>query len=202
MKHGSGSQKPPSAKRQALLETAFKQFYSQGITATGIDGVIAEAGVAKMTLYKHFSSKETMIEATLDYFEKMSFESLQARLEAVNGSPVQKILLVFSHFADWCTSPGFKGCFMVRAAAEHTDPQSAIRLKCAQIKKRVEKFLEVLCLQACFPQPDIVASQLHLILEGLISVSFVSQTEVSQQAFDLAKLVLVSSHPQGLALFK
>ena len=50
----NSSKKPLSEKKQALVETAFKQFYANGFTSTGIDGIIADAGVAKMTLYKHF----------------------------------------------------------------------------------------------------------------------------------------------------
>src|SRR5437667_11635438 len=76
-----GRQRETSEARQRLLETADRLFYRDGIRAVGIDRIIAEAGVAKMSLYNHFPSKDDLILAVLKYREEGVLEFFRAAME-------------------------------------------------------------------------------------------------------------------------
>ena len=65
-----GRTKATSDARQRILETADRLFYAEGVRAVGIDRIIAESGVAKVTLYAHFPSKDDLILAVLQYREE------------------------------------------------------------------------------------------------------------------------------------
>src|SRR6478672_2648443 len=105
-----GRTQETSEARQRILKTADRLFYCDGIRAVGIDRIIAEAGVAKMTLYNHFSSKDDLILATLKYREEgvlEFFRSAMARHAKKAKNPLQAF---FAALKDFFESPGFRGC--------------------------------------------------------------------------------------------
>ena len=105
-----------SSKREALLETAERLFYAEGFHATGIDRVIAEAGVARMTLYNHFSSKEALTEAVLERRYTRYLDDLRrATASPREGSAV--VALAERH-ADWLRSDSGHGCIVIKAIGE------------------------------------------------------------------------------------
>ncbi|MGT2433728.1 TetR/AcrR family transcriptional regulator [Cupriavidus basilensis] len=114
----------PSA-RERILDTAARLFYQDGLRATGIDKIIAESGVAKMSLYRHFASKNELISAFLDrrhdnwmaWFE----QDVEARFAATPGLEV-----IADALADWFTDGEFRGCAFINAVAE-AGPQARAR---------------------------------------------------------------------------
>ena len=78
---GMGRTRETSEARKRILETADRLFYQDGIRAVGIDRIIAEAGVAKMSLYKHFPSKDDLILAVLQYREQSVLEFFRSAME-------------------------------------------------------------------------------------------------------------------------
>src|SRR5262249_42768636 len=70
-----------SEARQRILETADRLFYREGVRAVGIDRIIAEAGVAKMSLYKHFASKDDLILAALMHREEGVLQFFRSSME-------------------------------------------------------------------------------------------------------------------------
>ena len=77
--------------RERILETAERLFYAEGIRAVGVDRIIAEAGVAKMTLYNHFASKDDLILAALQHREATFMDRFTAWMEEArsNGTNVR-----------------------------------------------------------------------------------------------------------------
>ena len=108
-----------SPKRDQLLETAGMLFYRDGYHATGIDRILAEAGIAKMTLYSHFRSKEDLILAVLKKRDQTMFESLNQFLDAKRRSPEKLLEAVFDWLVVWIGSKGFRGCAFLKAMAEY-----------------------------------------------------------------------------------
>src|SRR4051812_42891031 len=111
-----------SEARQRILETADRLFYQEGIRAVGIDRIIAEAGVAKMSLYKHFPSKDDLILAVLKHREEGVlgfFRSAIARHGKKAKSPLRAF---FAALKDFFESTGFRGCPFQNAAVELADP--------------------------------------------------------------------------------
>ncbi len=108
------------AARERLLAAAARRFYADGVSATGIDAITAEAGVAKMSLYNNFSSKADLVMAYLDARHEEWMELYRRRLAAV-ADPRGAVLAVFDAYADhanFAYEHGFRGCGLLNAAAE------------------------------------------------------------------------------------
>jgi AcrR family transcriptional regulator len=110
-----------SDKRQHIVETAYRLFKQAGFHATGIDRIIAEADVAKMTMYRNFPSKDGLIVEVLDH-RASRFERQLDQLAEAAGTPGQKIGTIFDWYARWFRRPDFHGCLFAHALAEFGDP--------------------------------------------------------------------------------
>src|SRR5258708_29056612 len=110
----------PRRKRDQLIESAWTLFYRDGYHATGIDRILAESQVAKMTLYHHFRSKEELILAVLEQHSRQTLDSLRQFLDAENRSPEKRLEAAFDWLIAWIRSKRFCGCaFVKRMAAYH-----------------------------------------------------------------------------------
>ncbi|MFF5104920.1 TetR/AcrR family transcriptional regulator [Streptomyces sp. NPDC000134] len=110
----------PAARR--VLAAAEKLFYERGIHAVGVDLIAAEAGVTKKTLYDRFGAKETIVAEYLAARDERWRAFLAERLEAAGPSPRARVLAVFDASRAWSAEQGAKGCAMVNAHAEISDP--------------------------------------------------------------------------------
>src|SRR3954447_8970329 len=111
-----------SGARERILETADRLFYRDGIRAVGIDRIVAEAEVAKMSLYKHFSSKDDLILAVLKYREEGVLEFFRSSMERHGKEARNPLRAFFAALKDLFESPGFRGCPFQNAAVELADP--------------------------------------------------------------------------------
>jgi AcrR family transcriptional regulator len=150
------------------LDAAARRFYTDGIAATGIDVVTADAGVAKMSLYNNFASKAELV-AT--YLEERHAEWLALYAERCRHAVTaeDKVLAVFDAYADHAElayDRGFRGCGLLNAAAELPagDPgRAAVRMH----KEEVEQILRTELVQICGEDTAVgVAEHLSFLLEG------------------------------------
>lgn len=107
----------PSA-RDRILRTAHDLFYRDGVRATGIDRVIAESGVTKVTFYRHFPSKNDLIKAYLEHRHRLWMDWLTEALERhrKRGRSVEALLV--AAFQEWFESEGYRGCAFLNAVVE------------------------------------------------------------------------------------
>jgi len=110
----------PAALR--LLEAAARLFYERGIHAVGVDLIAAEAGVTKKTLYDRFGSKEQIVVEYLADRDERWRTFLAQRLDAADPAPPARVLAVFDASRAWSAENSSKGCSMVNAHAEISDP--------------------------------------------------------------------------------
>lgn len=103
----------PSA-RDRILQTAHDLFYRDGVRATGIDRVIAESGVAKLTFYRHFPSKNDLIRAYLDYRHQRWMAWFADALSRHGGGPDAIVPAV----GEWLRDPGYRGCAFINSVGE------------------------------------------------------------------------------------
>lgn len=171
MTEASAERRKPA--RERLVETATRLFNEGGYHATGIDLILAEAGVAKMTLYNNFPSKDDLIAEVLRRRAEAFREWLVAwvaRVEA--GHPRERLLAVFDALAAWHGSapdgPGlpFKGCFFVRAAGEYPERDHALHRLAGESKQAVVDLLRDLAVDLGAREPDVLAEQLGMLVEG------------------------------------
>src|ERR1051325_11387651 len=104
-----GRTRETSEARRRILETADRLFYLDGIRAVGIDRIIAEAEVAKMSLYKHFPSKDDLILAVLAYREQAVLAFFRAAMERHSKKTKNSLRAFFAALKDLFKSPGFRG---------------------------------------------------------------------------------------------
>ena len=155
-------------KRDLLLDTANRLFYRDGYHAVGIDTILAEAGLAKMTLYHHFKSKEDLIVAALERRAQQIMAERAAAVEAAGASPRRRLLAVFDSYAQWFNRRDFNGCAFIRAVGEYPDLRSAVHAVVARQKEAGRQFLAGLIEEmGVSPAPEL-AAQIQLLLEGAI----------------------------------
>lgn len=157
--------------RSRLLEAAARLFYAHGMAATGIDAITAEAGVAKMSLYNNFASKDDLMRAYIEARHEEWLALYRARLEEAS-SPVEGVLAVFDAYIDHASAAyehGFRGCGLLNAAAElpvGAPGRDAVR----RHKEEVESILtEHLSKIAPADTAAATAEHLSFLLEGAMS---------------------------------
>lgn len=123
------SDKPP---RERILLTAHDLFYRDGIRATGIDKVIAEAGVSKVTFYRYFPSKNALIEAFLAYRHRRWIDWFTDTLQRQSDSELPGLMRLIPVMAEWFENPLFRGCAFINTAAEFGDsfPEALEACRC------------------------------------------------------------------------
>ncbi len=118
-------QPPPSAARERILATAHDLFYRDGIRATGVDRLIAEAGVTKATFYRHFPSKDDLVRAFLDYrhdgWMAWFIDALGRRGAQAPAPDGSSLLLLADALDEWCAMPVFRGCAFINTVVELAD---------------------------------------------------------------------------------
>lgn len=107
----------PSA-RERILDTAHDLFYSEGIRATGVDRLIAESGVAKLTFYRHFPSKDDLVRAFLDHRHGRWMAWFVDALGRHGGKAGGGLAPLVPVLGEWFASPGYRGCAFINAVAE------------------------------------------------------------------------------------
>jgi len=153
-------------KRQHIVETAYGLFKRVGFHATGIDRIIAEADVAKMTMYRHFPSKDDLMVEVLAY-RAARFDRQLDRLAEQVATPEQKIGTIFDWYGRWFESADFHGCLFAHALAEFGDPAHPVFQAAARQKSGLQQRM-LLILEETMPAAaaESVSAALLMLIEG------------------------------------
>ncbi|PQO37716.1 TetR/AcrR family transcriptional regulator [Bremerella cremea] len=191
----SKTEKQPSA-RQRLLQTAERLFYAEGIRAVGIDRIIAEAEVAKTTLYSHFPSKDALILAVLQKREVDVDNMFEKAIERSVQKGGAKLEGFFSGLKRWFQQPGFRGCSFINAAVELADSQHDASQFASAHKQRFHSRIEELIAEDYSPAvAKATSAAISLLVEGAIISAVL---EASAKPADTAKataMQLIDSFP-------
>ncbi len=164
----------PASRRDHLVDTAVELFARHGFHATGIDRVLKESGVAKMTLYKHFRSKDELILAALRRRDERFRNWFVRAVEELGRTPRERLLALFDALEEWLARPDFAGCTFINASAEFGDPDDPIHAAAAEHKRLVLGYIRGLAQAAGTPDAEGLARQLMLLTEGAIVTAQVS----------------------------
>ena len=162
------------SRREHLVDTALELFSREGYHATGIDRILAEAGVAKMTLYNHFKSKDELILAALRRRDELFRNWFMREVERRGQAPRERLLAVFDTLGAWFDKPSFSGCSFINASAEFGNPDDPIHGACAEHQHLVLGYLTELARQAGAKDPEGLAESLMLLMEGAIVLRHVA----------------------------
>ena len=161
--------------RGRLLNAATRLFCKNGINATGIDAIINEAGTAKTTLYKLFGSKTNLVHAVLESEGKAWREWFIGAIEAGGGDPRTKLARIFPALKSWFGEDRFYGCPFINAVGEHDKDQKQFRNIAMRHKKVVLGHIEKLAGEMGAAEPEVLAHQLGLLIDGAIVAAMVSR---------------------------
>lgn len=163
-----------SSKRDHLVDTALELFYQDGFHATGIDKILEKAGVARMTLYNHFKSKDELILAALRKRDETFRNWFMRAVERRASAPAERLLAAFDALEEWFSEKSFSGCAFVNASAEFANAGSPIHMMCSEHKKLVLTYFRELARAAKVPKHEELAGELMLLAEGAIVMAYVA----------------------------
>jgi len=182
-----------SDKRQHVVETAYALFKRAGFHATGIDRIIAEADVAKMTMYRHFPSKDDLIVAVLDYRARR-FDDQLDKLAQKSIAPEQKIAEIFDWHRRWFRRPDFHGCLFAHALAEFGDPGHPVFEAVARQKNGLRQRMRSI-LSEVMPRgrAENVAATLFMLIEGATLMAQMGQGDTALREARKAALDIIAA---------
>ncbi len=163
-----------SSRREQLLNTAVRLFYRQGCHATGIDRVLAEAGVAKMTLYKHFKSKDELIVAAVARMRDLHWTRVREFIEGHGDTPKARLLALFDFFELWAADEDFHGCPFVNMSIEHPAPDHPAHQAAARYKAEQHEYFLGQARAAGLADPETFAERYMLLVEGAVVLAYVT----------------------------
>jgi AcrR family transcriptional regulator len=154
----------PSAARERILATADRLFYTVGVRAVGVDRVIAESEVARMTFFRHFPTKDDLVVAFLDQRVELAEAQLaQLRTDAGNGWPRALLAWVADGVAAARDTEGFRGCEFINTAAEFSEPGHPVRVVAAQHRAWIRDQMRDALVALGHPEPASTAEQLMML---------------------------------------
>ncbi|MDX1734436.1 MAG: TetR/AcrR family transcriptional regulator [Halioglobus sp.] len=187
-----------TSRRDHLVETALHLFMRDGFHATGIDRVLKESGVAKKTLYNHFSSKDDLIVAALakrdhDFAAKMRTAIARLTPQQTGDPRMAPVLAFFDGLDEWFRSDSFSGCIFINASAEYPRADCPIHRACEAHKLQVLATIEGLLAGLELPDPAPLARQLALLADGAIAGAHTGgDRAAARHAKDAARRLLAS----------
>ena len=177
--------------RERVLAAAYELFSRYGTRAVGVDRIIEESGVAKMTLYRNFASKDELILAFLERREERWTRAwLQAEVEARASTPGGRLLAVFDTFGDWFARDGFEGCSFINVMLEVAEPGHPVHDAAVRHLAAIRAFLAGLAEEAGIADADAFARQWHILMKGSIVAAAEGDAQAAARARDLGRLLL------------
>lgn len=155
-----------SGVRERLLDAAEGLFRGAGFASVGIDAIIARAGVAKMSLYKHFKSKDALIAAVLARDGVRRRAAIEEGLERAGASPVDRLLSVFDVAAAEAARAGWRPALAVAAAVEFGDPRHPAREASDGQRRWLLEAVTGLAAEAGVDRPGSVSQSWLVLLDG------------------------------------
>ena len=152
--------------RQRILTAAGELFYRHGIRAVGVESIAEAAGTNKMTLYRHFASKDVLVAACLSEFTQEFDAAWDAIAAAHAGNPEGQLLAWLRHVGDFKENEAERGCALANAAVELPDQDHPARRVIREYKTAVRERLIRLCRDAKLADPERLADEVFLLCEG------------------------------------
>jgi AcrR family transcriptional regulator len=163
LSHKPNEKIPP---RERILAVAAELFYRHGIRAVGVEAIAEAAGTNKMTLYRHFPSKDELVAEYLREAASNSDRCWHAYEQSHPRDPLGQIRAWLAEVADHLANAGERGCALANAAVELPDKSHPARPVIENYKIAQRNRLIDLCERAGLTEPEMLADELHLLLEG------------------------------------
>jgi AcrR family transcriptional regulator len=162
--------KPKIAPKEKVFQTAARLFYQHGYRATGVDMIAAESGIGKMTLYRHYPSKDDLIIAYLKDWDDVFWINFEQNTKDAPTSR-EKLLAFFEGLQGYVQSPACYGCPFLNLATEYPEMDYPGHQIAIEHKKKVRTRFSQLAKAAGANNPTVLADQLFLFMDGAFMAS-------------------------------
>jgi AcrR family transcriptional regulator len=187
-----------SGARERILATAYDLFSRHGIRAVGVDTVIAESGVAKMTLYRHFPSKADLVLAFMEQREERWTRGwVEAETARRATDPGERLLAIFDIFDEWFHRDDFEGCSFINVLLEIDDRGDILHVAAAHHLAEIRGFVRALADEAAVRDPATFARQWHMLMKGSIVAAGEGDADAARCAKAVARLLLDHERTAG-----
>lgn len=177
--------------RERLLRTAYALFRRHSLNTVGVDRIVAEADVAKTTLYRHFPSKADLAVSVLRHHEDVWLRGWLEQAIARPGATAEaRLLAVFDAFDEWFRRDDYEGCLFMRTLLETPDPANPVRAAAATGLENVRVLIRGLAQEAGVHDADVFALQTQMLLFGAIVAAVHGRLDAALQAREVARLLL------------
>jgi AcrR family transcriptional regulator len=182
---------PDAGARERIVRTAYDLFVQDGLRAVGVDRIIAEAGVAKSTLYRHFSSKDDLVLAVLERrADVWTREWLEREATRRGGTAQVKLLAIFDLYDEWFHRDDYEGCFFVNSLLETGDYRSPVGRSAAKALADIRSFVRQLAEEAHVRDPVRFAARWQLLMLGAIVQADEGHLDAAKDAKAIGRLLL------------
>jgi AcrR family transcriptional regulator len=161
--------------KERIVNVASRLFYQQGYNSTGINQIIAEAEVAKASLYQYFPSKDDLCVEYLKRKHDRWFAELEAYLNRL-ASPKEKLVGAFDFLDKHSKKENYRGCSFLNIISEIPDEDSKVIAEAKKNKQQLRKTFKAIAKQGGYTDSDTLGDQLYLLLEGAITESQVQKS--------------------------
>jgi AcrR family transcriptional regulator len=186
------------APRERILNAARDLFYNRGIRCVTVDEIAAAAQTNKMTLYRHFESKDRLVAEYLKSLNAYAVARDEAARSAHPNDPYQQLLALIERIGDDLCAKALRGCPMANAAVEFPEKDHPAREVIEDSKKEQCDRLVGLCRAAGFKEPEQLAEELFLLFEGAcVNVQSQGRCGPGSRFKDMAT-ALIKSRPRHI----
>jgi AcrR family transcriptional regulator len=192
---------PRTNVRRKILDAAAKLFYRHGVNGVGIDAILAEAKASSRSLYQHFGSRDGL---ALAYLQRRDEEWLEWFTDAVTKAGPNaeaRLLAMFDALEEWFRRPEFRGCAFINVAGEVANPENPLRRVAARHKRALFDFIRALARDGAYDDPDSLAGEIFLLVEGAIVAALVLATpEAARNARNAAATLIAARRRETNAI--
>lgn len=173
----------PSAARERLLQTASEIFYREGIHGIGVDRILADAGVTRATMYRHFAGKEALVVAYLNGEDERLKAAFAAASDGRELTPGEMLVAVVHGIADDVATRHTRGCPFINAAAEYPHADSPVRAVISEHRAWFRGTLGRIVADAGVPEPERAANALVLLRDAALVGGYLDGAERVRESF-------------------
>ena len=182
------------ATRERILDAVSPLLYREGMRGVGVDALVAATGLGKATVYRHFGSKDLLVEAFLRRRDLAWRRWLAEAVDERTGGGEAPILAVFGALGEWFASADFRGCAFINTAAEIALPGHPALEAVREHKRLLREYLRSLADAQGARDPDALADDVLLLVEGAIVTAQIEGSPAAAERARRAAAILVGSH--------
>ena len=182
--------------RERILAAAYELFSARGVQDVGIDAVIRRADVARMTLYRHFATKDDLVlEFLAQREQRWTCEWLQAEVMKRADNPSERLLAIFEVFDEWFHKDDFEGCAFVTILLEAAGTNPKLRDACAKHLENIRTYLESLASEVGVANIEVFVYKWHILMKGSIVSALEGNRNAARHAHEIAQVLLEQATP-------